>query len=212
MHVKIEIPELKEYLRGFPEYWLNVTFMGNRPENNQVNAITTTYVRLVEGALTEYRQARLLVFSFWNEHRSLALGPATLSATYFEACLSDMHRATRFMICLRGHPDTPAGMRALIPKKPRFAEDRVADRIRNMRDAIQHLDEDLLEGRVSESMPFALIATGPETLIENEPGQTLKTIDRLAIGNLEIRFSELYKWLVEMGTYAEELSKFRRGS
>ena len=70
MHVKIEIPELKEYLRGFPQYWLNVTLLGNRPESHQVNAITTTYVRLVEGALTEYRQARSLVFSFWNEHRS----------------------------------------------------------------------------------------------------------------------------------------------
>jgi hypothetical protein len=98
-------------------------------------------------------------------------------------------------------------MKDLIRAKPRFAQDRVANRIRH---AIQHLDEQVLDGRVPENTPFALMATGKEAPIAEEPGQTLKTIDGIQIGNLEIRFSELCALLVEMGQYAERLCKFER--
>ena len=51
---------------------------------------------------------------------------------------------------------------------------------------------------------------GPETLIPEEPGQTLKTYDRLQIGSYEITFLELCTWLNEMGRCADQISKFER--
>jgi hypothetical protein len=54
--------------------------------------------------------------------------------------------------------------------------------------------------------PDTFLAHGPETPIPGEePGQSLKTFDRLTIGTLEIRFSELAGWLTDMGNYAQRL-------
>jgi hypothetical protein len=99
------------------------------------------YIRLVKGAFTEYRQARALVNSFWKDHRSLGLGSFILSVTYFEARLTNIHRATEFMICLRRRPEARADMNKLFPKKAQFTKPRVARRIRDMRNGTQHLDD-----------------------------------------------------------------------
>ncbi|MGB8898802.1 MAG: hypothetical protein WCC90_05960 [Methylocella sp.] len=75
---------------------------------------------------------------------------------------------------------------------------------------MQHLEEKVLDGTVPEKTPFMIQAVGPETPIPEEPGQTLKTIDRLQIGSYEIKFSELCAWLMEMGECADKISKYKR--
>jgi hypothetical protein len=75
-----------------------------------------------------------------------------------------------------------------------------------MRHAIHHLDAMVLNGTIPEGSRYVLSAQGPETPIPGEePGQSLKTFDRLTIGTLEIRFSELAGWLTDMGNYAQRL-------
>jgi hypothetical protein len=110
MYVKIDIPELTEYPRGFPDHWLNIIYTSNRPDTYQIHAITTTYVRLVEAAMAEYRRARPLVCTFWNDNDSLRLGAYHSATAYFEACITNMHRAVRCMIKIRSRTDVPAGL------------------------------------------------------------------------------------------------------
>ena len=112
------------------------------------------------------------------------------------------------MIRIRSRSDVPNALKALFLNKPRFTEDRVANRIQNVRHAIQHLEEKILDGSIPEFTPFALRADGAETPVPGEPGQTLKTIDRLQIGAYEIRFSELCTWLQEMALFADQISKY----
>jgi hypothetical protein len=117
MIVEIAIPELTLYPNGFPRHWLNIIFLGNRPDSYKLHAITTTYVRLVEGAYVHYRLARQCVHSLWNTHNSLAIGSHNLSATYFEDCINSMHRAVLCMKGIRGRRDVPADLKGLLPRR-----------------------------------------------------------------------------------------------
>jgi hypothetical protein len=212
MRIKLDLPELTEFQNGFPGYWMSVIFMGNRPDTYHTHAITATYVRSVEAAFFEYRQGRSLVYKTWvDRHPStIPIGTQNLACSSFEQCLTSMHRCVRCMLRIRGGREVPQALKDLIPTRPRFVEDRIADRIRGVRDAIQHLEEVVLDGTIPENTPFMLGAVGPERPIPEEPRQTLKTIDRLQIGNFEITFLELCTWLKEMGQCAEQISKFER--
>jgi hypothetical protein len=212
MIVRVDIPEITNYPDGFPSHWMNIILLGNRPDAYKVHAIVTTYVRLVEGALVHYWRARNQVLKFWNMHTAIAIGSHNLSSTYFEDCINSMHRAALCMNRMRGNRDVPDDLKGLFPKRPRFAADAVAKRLRDMRDTIQHMDEKVFNAEIPDGTPFMLLATGLETPVPNsdQPNQTLKVIDRLIIGDQEISFVELATWLTEMGECAEVISKYER--
>jgi len=212
MIVEVNVPQLTKYANGFPSHWMNITFFGNRPDAYKIHAIVTTYVRLVEGALVHYSQARQHVLTLWNTHTAIAMGSHNLSATYFEDCINSMHRATLCMRRIRSNREVPADLKALFPTKPRFTADVVADRLRGVRDTIQHMEEKVLKAEIPEGTPFMLTATGDETPVHDsdQPNQTLKVIDRLIIGDMQIFFAELAEWLTEMGDCAAVISKYQR--
>jgi hypothetical protein len=58
MYVSINVPEIKEYSEGFPQYWLKTLFIQPVSSSFQVNALASTYVRLVEAALVEYQLSK----------------------------------------------------------------------------------------------------------------------------------------------------------
>ena len=68
-----------------------------------------------------------------------------------------------------------------------------------------------MDGRISEGQPFGLKPDGSEVAHPTEPNQTIKTIDRLVIGEREVRFSELADWLTEMFAFAKKIAD-RAGS
>jgi hypothetical protein len=212
MIVEIAIPELTQYPNGFPSHWMNIIFLGNRPDDYKSHAIITTYVRLVEGAYVHYRNARQLVQAVWNNHGAIAIGSHNLSSIYFEDCINSMHRAVLCMKGIRHNREVPEGLRSMFPDTPHFTKDAIANRIRGIRDVIQHMDARVLKGQIPEGTTFMLTATGPETPVpeSNQPNQTLKRIDRLAIGDAEVLFTELVAWLREMGKCAESISKYKR--
>jgi hypothetical protein len=74
----------------------------------------------------------------------------------------------------------------------------ITKRLRELRDAIQHMEARVLRGEIAENTPFMLTATGPETPLNDlsQPGQTLKIIDRLTLGGQEVKFEELVAWLL----------------
>ncbi len=167
MYIEIEIPEIKKFPNGFLGYWTKFVFIGSISSNPRVNALATTYVRLVEAALIEYRLAEAPLKEFWEESSSIKISAMHKSVAHFEACITNMHRAIRCFTWLRNNEMVPEGT------------------------------------------SFTLYPDGFETPVEGEPGQTLKKIDLLKIGAMEIRFSELAEWLIEMGCYAEKISEYK---
>ena len=74
---------------------------------------------------------------------------------------------------------------------------RIAGRVRRIRDLTQHVEEMLADGTIPNNANFMLMAEGDEVPVPGEPGQTIKTIDRLTIGKEEVLFTELHDWLTQ---------------
>lgn len=209
MYVTIEIPEIAEFPNGFQSYWAKTLFIGKVSADYKINALASTYMRLVEAALVEYRLARPQLNAFWNTHDSFNLSAMHRAISHFETCLTNMHRAISCFVRFRRRPEVPDELRATLNKeKPEFIAARVSDRLREMRNAIHHLEERVADGTIGEGESFVLAPDGIETPHPTEPGQTDKVIDRLKIGSQEILFSELAGWLTEMARFAEKISTY----
>lgn len=206
--MQIEAPEIAEHAQGFPQFWLKTIFIQSVSTRYQINALASTYVRLVEAAIADYNQGAARLREFWNTHESFNLGAMHRSMHHFESCLSCMYRATNCYRKLRRHREQDPLSLALNIHRPAFATDAIADRFRLMRHEIHHLEELVMDGRLQAGQSFALRPDGPETPHPTEANQTIKKIDRLVIGGRAIFFSELATWLQEMASVAQAIAQF----
>jgi hypothetical protein len=204
----MQIPEAPSYPNGFPNHWLNVYFLNNKPGSYQSHAITTTYVRCVEAALSDYSLARALTLEFWDVSTGFKYGAINAATSHFESCLTNMHRAVRCMIALHSRTDLPSDFKALILPKPTFTKGVIEHRIRTIRAMVQHMERKILDGEVPENTPFFLKPDGPEVPVAGDPGQTIKTIDRLVIGSADVLLGDLCDWLSEMCRYASGVASY----
>lgn len=207
MYIEFDLPEISKYQSGFPQYWLNIVFIQSPSRRYQINALTSTYIRLVEAALIEYRAGANSIREFWGAHANLNLGAMHRSVSHFETCISNVYRATNCYRRLRrdrSQDPLSIGLRA---ERADFASDAVADGFRLMRNEIHHMEEMVVDGRITDGQPFALKPDGPEVPHSTESNQTIKTIDRLVIGAREIKFSELVVLLEEMATIALKITE-----
>lgn len=203
------IPELSEYPSGFPGYWLSLIFTDKLDSSYVAKALVTNYVRHVESAYSHYRNGRSEALKFINhDGSSIPLYAFLNSSSEFEGCIGNMHRAGQ---CMRGivrNLAVPQPIRDLFQPKPAFIQPQIADRIRDLRHSVQHTYEKIAKGHISNDSPFVLAIDGEEVPVpeSDQPGQTLKTFDRLRIGSEFITFSDLKSVLAEMGHCAERLA------
>ncbi len=210
MYVEFELPDIPVNQSGFDQYWRGSIFIKAPSERYQINALTGTYVRLVEAALIEYRLGAEKFREFWSTHTSLNMGAMHRSTSHFETCISNMYIATKCYRRLKKDRLQDPIAQLLCTKKVEFAKDPITDKFRLVRNTIHHLEKDVMEGRIVTGQPFALKPDGPEVKHPTELNQTIKTIDRLVIGKYELLFSDLVLWLSEMSevvvAIAEHLS------
>lgn len=174
MYVEIEATVIGEYAQGFPRYWLKSIFIAPVSRQYQVNALASTYVRLVEAAIVENNMGVAKLQEFWSTHTSFNIDAMHRSGSHFETCLSNMYRATNCFRKLRRRQDALAV--ALNVDRPAFATDAVAARFKDMRNDIHHLEELVIDGRIKEGDSFALRADGPEIPHPRDTGQTIKKL------------------------------------
>lgn len=165
-------------------------------------------MRLVDSSITEYQLGSGKIIEFWRDKSSLNIGAIHRATSHFETCISNMHRAIRCFVSLRrGHGDPflifVNSIDASFKKNDGFAKI-----VKRLRDEIQHLEEDVVKGRVVAGHRFALSPDGPETPHPSEKNQTIKTIDRLVIGRSEVKFSDIAIWLKEMASVASKISEY----
>ena len=201
MYIEFDIPEISEHASGFPQYWMKNLFIQSPSNRYQINALTSTYVRLVEAAIFEYNAGNLELRKFWSTNTSINLSAMHKSISHFETCISNMHRATNCFRRLRRDRLQDPLSKVLNSQTAEFATDAITDIFRNIRNDIHHLEEKIMDERISNGQPFALMPDGPETAHTKEDNQTIKRIDRLIIGTNEVEFSNLAKWLREMASF-----------
>ena len=208
MRVSIEAPDISGFPNGFLAFWSRLLpfHAGPVSRSYHVYALAGTYVRLIEVALQEYRLGCLRLREFWDTQESFNITAINRSISHFETCVTSMHRAINSYKRLR-HKKDPLSVH-LNHEKPAFATDKIAGHLRELRRQIHHLDEHLVKGKIEGGQPFALIADGPERNDPANPGNTLKTLDRLVIGSKELLFTDLVAWLGEMCREAQKIAMF----
>ena len=105
MLVDFNLPEVLEPRAAVSSYWLRYMFVGSPSQNRQINALASTYMRLVEAAVVEYGLAASALRQVWSDHTSIGLPAMHRAIAHFEACVTDMHRAISAYRRLRSHRD-----------------------------------------------------------------------------------------------------------
>lgn len=208
MIVEFELPEVSVPDSIISSFWVRFLFLGTPSQNRQVIALASTYMRLAETAIVEYQMGSEALRQVWADHTSLGLRAMHRSISHFESCISDMHRAIAAYRHLRNHRDRDPLSVYLADVKPRFITDKIAFQVRDMRDAVHHLEKLVVRGEIAEGQPIALKPEGDEFPHPTEAGQTVKTFDRLVIGPHSLKFSDIANWLTEMSSVAARIAQF----
>lgn len=206
-----DIPDLTAHQHGFPGHWIRTVFMGSAVgETYEGRALLSTFVRSVEAALSYYQSGRNDAFAFTRrkDPTKVPFYEFLRASTSFENCIGHMHIAIRCMQKIRSKPVVPREIKDLFSAKPGFMHGSVQNTVRNVRDAVQHGYDKVMDGTISEGSAFTLSLSGIETPHPGQSGQTLKTWDRVEVGSHHIRFEDLARWLEEMGDCAERLAAY----
>ncbi len=201
--ISYDIPDLSHLTSGFPDYWLRVIFLGDKPADYSAHAQMHTIVRLTEVSVRQYEAARLSTHALWDDASGINVGAMNDACASLEACITNMHKVIAAVKALRKNSALPSDLRKNFPKHLGFL--RAEKPIRIMRDGIQHTLDKILAGEIPADAPFMLWIDGPHNIKE---GEFHKSIDRALLGKLEIKFADVAKWLIQMTDCAKVVAEF----
>lgn len=148
------------------------------------------YVRLIEKAVLEYQEVRTHLVGFLTEG---VFDDLHRAQDHFESCIQSLHRALIYFDRLRGFGYKREDGKPFIPR-PRDLEvlrDTVRMPVRGMRDALEHLDNDIMDGVLSEDSQV-----GPHL------GWEVATL-----GSHTLRYVDVARWIEQLHEFAALVSR-----
>jgi len=98
--------------------------------------------------------------------------------SHFETCVSNMHRAIKCFQRIRGDREREPLTHHLRTGKVTFASAAIADKFRIIRNEIHHLEEEVMERRITDGQRFVLSVDGHKLLIQlSQTGLFIRWID-----------------------------------
>lgn len=191
---------LNQIAEGMPDLRLEASLRSKRQLGNLLGVhgpytprgkqIADGFVRLVEKAILEYQASRSALVSFLQEGE---VDTHFRAQDHFETCLQATHRAIAYLDRLRSMGFQQADGTAFIPR-PRDLEvlrDEVKAKVRELRDLAEHLDQDIVSGRLP---------------VDSEIGIHLGW-EKASLNGAEIRYVDLARWLAQLHHFAGLLSR-----
>ena len=145
-------------LRGHFE--LGLLLQGRQPpQDKSVSRLFTAYLIVVDKAIREYRSGCIMVM---ENMKSGGIRPYVEGTGHFETCINSVKRAMRLLTGIARAPESPTADRQL------RRSIRVWDtQLTNVRDAIEHIDADILSnGGLEEGMAHLLTISGDGLRLE----------------------------------------------
>ena len=164
------------------EFTLRVIFHTAVPNDAILRGLTVGYVRLVDKCTDEYRQGRSYLDQFVRSEPNQRASLLLRAASHFETCINSMKRAINYLEALRRARNGPQISKNL-------AVFREANRIRVLRDAIEHTDRDIWNGTITPGDPHVLMVQD----------------NGLALGGEDVSYQELVHWLEQLHDQARKL-------
>lgn len=206
--IEFDIPDVPAPTNPFLGYWGAQLIVGHFSDSPKVITLSSTFVRCVFSAREDYLAATNHLRAAFQSTQALQLSEMYRSISRFELCISSMYLASRAFRRLRRCAELPPDSYVVVNgEKPAFIAPRIGDRLKVMRDTMQHIEERLAKGELRNDLPYMVQPTGEERTRNDSSqlAQTVLTIDRLRIAEHEVRFAEVVEWLGEMIVYVEKL-------
>lgn len=165
---------------------LNATLRAAGPLDRNARALWLNYVRLVDQLIWEYEAARHALQNFVDTPNN-TLSPLFRAIAHMETLVNTMRRAIFFARRMRRHKDSPK------IEKLNVLSGSAGDRLVEIRNAIEHLENKILKGKIAQGEPTTLLVQS----------------DRLELLGHEILYRELADWAVELHDLAIELADYR---
>jgi hypothetical protein len=154
------------------------------------------FIRLIDKSIAEYLEARnIILLEIEEKNRSAEEMQETGRFLYFisfvnhaENCINALRRALHLLSAMKSEQFSPA-----IPKIPRKLIEALGDKIKDIRDTIEHLDEKIQKDEHVQGEPVMLVVTDDERSM-SICNQNLKFCE------LELIIRKLYnigKYLIE---------------
>ena len=164
---------------------------GGGSRNATSFALVMNSVRIVDKLVTDYSLAHAQMVA-WATTPNEVMGPLFLAIGHFESCVSGMVRAIDFARRIRKDQNGPR----VIPNKSTVLSDAVYKPINTIRNSIEHLDQDILEGTLSGGVPICLVVRP----------------SAIELSGTQITFAELADWITQLHAISNTLAHYREPS
>jgi hypothetical protein len=151
-------------------YWLSQTIGRGFPPGDTQHLVTA-FIRSMDGTLRRYEDARIRLDRSSREDKLVEF---IRGSDDLQFALISLHRTMRLAEGLMRSPDTNVSKRELPPPAER-------DQLRVMRNAIDHVDEPIIDGRAGQGLPLQLEVMNSTVRISDECG--LHQVDQGVVGS-----------------------------
>lgn len=179
------LSELDELSLGFA---LNHILNNSGNYNHTDYALVMNFVRLVDLAIREYENGRRKLCESQNNNTA-RLWLTIVASGHFEVCITTIKRTIGHLKGIRSNKT----IRDNLPQSIKILNGKSEKQITDMRNAIQHFDEQIKKGEIKKGQPLFIIPT--ETAIE--------------LGAYTIQFADLSSWLRELHKCASSLALYK---
>lgn len=173
------------------DYILHVSFAGCGTSDRKASSFVINCILTVDKAIREYNAGRELLVQYVASANRMTLLIESLGR--FETCISSTKRALRHIDRLARHPGGPNVERAV----RRLLESH-GQVITPLRDAIEHMDEAVLDERLADGEPHTLAISRDSKYLE--------------IASYRLAFDKLTQVLRRLRGLTEELARYEEES
>jgi len=173
--------------------------MGERGLSRKSKLYRKNFIRLIDKALREYRNAREAILAQIAEPKRTAEEMARTGriiyivafTDYIENCINAVWRLYKLLDRIKSEKGAPA-----LPLELRRLVETQSESITKLRNSVQHIDKIIRKDEIAPGRPIMLV------LSENEDGAV--------VGNYEIKFTDLALVLEKMNEIAKYILTIKK--
>ncbi len=170
-------------------YILNITLRGAGVSDYTARVYLTGFIRMVDKAIFEYEAARIAVEQYVASQNKTSLMFRAIA--HLETCVNSTRRALKFVERMKQYqaaPNIDGAVQAALSSYGRA--------IPKIRNAIEHMDEWIADGKIREGDPVALIVS--------EQGDAISIAgERVSFQTLAALLRRLHALAMELADYHE---------
>ncbi len=170
------------------DYLVNLVFDHAGIEDQTASSFLHNFLMVTDKALREYNEARELLIQYVASANKTMLLVEAFGR--FETCINSIRRCLRYVDKMARHPCSP-----VIDRTLKRLLGSYESTIKPLRDAIEHMDEDILSGETPRGIPRALMIT--------------RDGEGLQIARHRLSFTEVSAILRQLHSLATKLSRYR---